>query len=74
MKIIKNGNNPFQKTCKRCQCEFIYDSSDVKTMMDDDFDDIGKTIYFVHCPCCNTNVNIPAPVTCKNKEEDFFDL
>jgi hypothetical protein len=73
MKIIKDGKNPFQKTCKRCDCEFIYDSTDIKSTMDDDFDDIRNCIYFVNCPCCSMTINVSTPAT-RNKEENFFDL
>lgn len=44
IKIIKEGQKKFTKTCNRCGCEFQYDLSDLS----------GSD--YINCPCCHTTL------------------
>lgn len=50
-KIVRNGRVPTTEAiCPICECEFIYDRTDVKVVSDSE--------YNVTCPCCKEKLAI----------------
>ena len=53
IKIIKEGQKIFTRTCDRCGCKFQYDLDDL------------SGLDYINCPCCHTTLTHIGPHTKK---------
>lgn len=72
MKILKSGNNPFKKRCKRCGCEFVYDNTDVLFIYDEWTQAANKS--YVNCPECGLEVPAKRMPSTMPDEQEHMDV
>ena len=60
IKVVKHGNQIYEKTCDRCGCVFTYDINDTDKVEMDTFEkfQLGNPggYSFVRCPECGNKV------------------
>ena len=70
MEVLNHGITHKKKTCEKCECEFLYDFVDVKTVREwtNKMEENGcfyyldyRDYYYVECPECGNRIYVKLP-------------